>query len=453
MNGYDLAYALGLGVASPVWLARTASRRKVLSALRLRSGKVAARLVDGPAVMIHAVSVGEMNATPALVKLLRNARPDLHVIISSTTDTGLARGFELYEKDDHVQVIRYPLDFSSAVRRALDAVRPDVVVLMELELWPNFMRECELRYIPVVLANGRLTEQSFRSYRRGKVVTKSMFRRLTVACVQDAEYAKRFVDCGVPEDRVKVTGTMKFDNAQIAESLPGARELAESVGLKPGAEPILVCGSTGPGEEKMILREYRVLLMKMPRLRLVVVPRKPERFNEVADLIESLKFNVVRRSAPVIPRDPVIPPVVLGDTMGELRKFYSVATVVFVGRSLVDLGDKQHGSDMIEPAALGKPTIVGPHTSNFADAMRKLKAADAIMEVPDARTLVETVSILVSTPTEADAMGKRAQTVVRREQGATARHAAVVFHELRRRLAQPHDDGYVNGIDHEEYGA
>jgi 3-deoxy-D-manno-octulosonic-acid transferase len=225
---------------------------------------------------------------------------------------------------------------------------------------------------------------------------------------------------------------MKFDTAHVADSLPGAREIAESLGLKPGREPIWVCGSTGPGEEKLILREYRVLLKKIPRLRLVLVPRKIERADEIADLIESLKFQVVFRSDPIVPADPVVPPVVLIDTIGDLRHLYSVADVVFVGRSLVDLGDRQHGSDMIEPAALGKPVIVGPFTSNFADAVAKLKAGEALMEVPDTRGLAQAVAVLLGTPAEARAMGERAQKVVRQEQGATARHAAIVFAQLHR---------------------
>jgi 3-deoxy-D-manno-octulosonic-acid transferase len=257
-----------------------------------------------------------------------------------------------------------------------------------------------------------------------------------MACVQDEEYAQRFIDCGVPADRVKVLGTMKFDTAQIADVMPGAREVADAVGLAPGREPIWVCGSTGPGEEELILNVYRGLLRKLPRLRLVIVPRKLERFDEVADLIEDMKFTLVMRSDPILPRDPVIPPVVLGDTMGELRKFYSIADVVFVGRSLVNLGPSQHGSDMIEPAALARPIIVGPYTHNFADAMRKFKAADAIMEVTDATGLSETVAVLLGTPGEAQKMGRRAQTVVLREQGATVRHAQVVFQQLNRRLKE-----------------
>lgn len=434
MNRYDLAYSLGLGVSAPVWLLRAAARRKVTDALRLRSGRVAERHGDGPAVLIHAVSVGEINATPAMVRLLLNARRDLHVVISVTTETGLKQAFSLYEAIPNVNVIRYPLDFSGAVHRALDAVRPDVVVLMELELWPNFLRACEARDIPVVLANGRLTEKSYRNYKRGGPVTRAMFKRLAVACVQDELYAGRFIDCGVPTDRVKVLGTMKFDTAQIADRLPGATDLAQIVGLHPGREPVWVCGSTGPGEEEIILVAYRALLQKHPRLRLVIVPRHPQRFDEVAYLIEDMKFTPVRRSAAFVPIDPAIPPVILGDTMGELRLFYSLADVVFVGRSIVDLGQSQHGSDMIEPAALGKPLIVGPYTTNFAEAVRKLKAADGLMEVTDGAALGETVNVLLSTPGEAQKMGRRAQTVVLREQGSTARHTAIVFQQLNRRL-------------------
>ncbi len=436
MNRYDLAYSVGLGVSAPFWLLKGSTRRKLLSAMRLRGGRVSKREGDAPAVMIHAVSVGEINATPALVRLLVNAKPDLQIIISVTTETGRDRAFAIYENVPSVKVIRYPLDFSGAVTRVLDAVRPDVVVLMELELWPNFLRQCEARDIPVILANGRLTEKSYRNYKRGGAVTRAMFQRLSVACVQDELYAQRFIDCGVPADRVKVLGTMKFDNAQIADALGGAADLAHAVGLHPGKEPIWVCGSTGPGEEEIILNVYRKLLQKQPRLRLAIVPRHPQRFDEVAYLIEDMKFTPVRRSAAFVPIDPAIPPVILGDTMGELRLFYSNADVVFVGRSLVDLGQSQHGSDMIEPAALGKPVIVGPFTTNFSDAVRKLKAAEGLLEVKDADGLEEAVGFCLTLPAEGQKMGRRAQTVVLREQGSTARHTAVVFQQLSQRLSR-----------------
>jgi 3-deoxy-D-manno-octulosonic-acid transferase len=264
-----------------------------------------------------------------------------------------------------------------------------------------------------------------------------MFRKLAGICVQDEIYANRFIELGANPGRVLVTGTMKFDTAEVANRVDGDEELATAVGLFPGAEPIWVCGSTGPGEEEIILRVYRRLLGNYSRLRLVIVPRKPERFDEVAALIEAAKFPCVRRSqkgvAIATPSGSAVPPVVLGDTMGELRKFYSLADVVFVGRTLVNLGPSQHGSDMIEPAALGKPVIVGPFTGNFAEAMNKLRAAEAVMEVVDEATLAETVSVLRYSPEEAAGMGRRAQAVVMKEKGATLRHAEVIVGLLNKR--------------------
>lgn len=448
VNHYDIAYGLGVGVSAPFWLVKPSARRKVLSALRTRMGQqVAAAPRDParPAVMIHAVSLGEINATRALVKSLMDAEPNLHVIVSTTTETGHDRAQQLYGGQPGLSVIRYPLDFSKAVVRVLDAVRPDVVVLMELEVWPNFLRQCRARGVPVVLVNGRLTTSSFRRYRWIKPVAGGMFRRLGAICVQDETYARRFVELGADPEKVRITGTMKFDTAEVADRVPGDDDLAAAVGLYPGAEPIWVCGSTGPGEEEVILGVYRRLLARHSRLRLVLVPRKPERFDEVAGLVEAAKFRVLRRSwtvptpdnpSPRLPaelRGGALPPVVLGDTMGELRKFYSMADVVFVGRSLVNLGPRQHGSDMIEPAALGKPVVTGPFTGNFAEVMNRLRAADAVMEVPDAQTLEQTVSVLLFSPEQALGMGRRAQQAVLREKGATARHVGVVLEQLRAR--------------------
>jgi 3-deoxy-D-manno-octulosonic-acid transferase len=369
--------------------------------------------------------------------MLRAARPDVHVVLSTTTDTGFARGREVYGRSIGTTVVRFPLDFSRNVDRLLDAVDPDVAVLMELELWPNFMKRCERRHVPVVLANGRMTESSFRNYRLGGPFTRRMFRRLSVACVQDDVYAERFKRCGVPERRVIVTGTMKFDNAPVADRIPGDAELADSVGLRPGMELVWVCGSTGPGEEQILLAEYRKLLMKFPRLRLVIVPRKPERFDEVEQLITAARFRCVRRSRPLVLWDEPVPAVVLGDTMGELRTFYSLADVVFVGRSLVDLGPRQHGSDMIEPAALGKACVVGPYTGNFAGPVRRLAGAGALLQVSDAPALAQAVSVVLSTPGEAARMGQAAQTVVRLEQGATSRHAKIVLEILNKQVGAP----------------
>src|SRR5581483_1952710 len=252
------------------------ARRKVFSAFSQRMGRVQSREADAPAVMIHAVSLGEINATRALVEALRQSKRRLHFIISTTTETGFARGQEIYGGKPDITLVRFPLDFSPAVDRLLDAVRPDVVALMELEVWPNFLRQCRRRGVPVVLVNGRLTSQSFRRYRLFKLFTGGMFARLSAVCAQDQTYADRFIAVGAPADRVSVTGTMKFDTAKVSDTVAGADELAEDVHVYPGRELIWVCGSTGPGEEKILLAEYRTLLAKYSRLRLVIVPRKPE---------------------------------------------------------------------------------------------------------------------------------------------------------------------------------
>jgi 3-deoxy-D-manno-octulosonic-acid transferase len=443
INHYDIAYGLGVGVSAPYWLIRPSTRRKVLGAFKHRMGRVADARRDParPAVMIHAVSLGEINATPALVRALHRVNPAPHVIVSTTTETGYERARQLYGSTANLTVIRYPLDFSKAVDRTLDVVRPDVVVLMELEVWPNFLRACVRRDIPVLLINGRLTPSSFRRYRMIKPVAAGMFRRLTGICVQDETYARRFVDLGANPGRVLITGTMKFDTAEVADRVAGDDELATAVGLFPGAEPIWVCGSTGPGEEAIVLRAYRQLLARHSRLRLVIVPRHSQRFDEVARLIEEAKFHCVRRSHTVgqtvtlvpTPGQAAIPPVVLGDTMGELRKFYSLADVVFVGRSLVDLGPRQHGSDMMEAAALAKPVITGPFTGNFAEVMNRFRAADAIMEVADEAALAQTVSVLLFSVEQAQAMARRAQAVVVKERGATSRNAEVVLGLLQNR--------------------
>ena len=443
VNGYDIAYGIGLAVAAPYWLIKASARAKVLGALRQRMGQgVETREEGGPTIMIHAVSLGEINAARAMIALLRSARPDLSFIVSTTTATGMARGQELYGSDRRVRLIRYPLDFSRAVNRVLQRLRPELVVLMELEVWPNFVLQCRRRGIPVVLVNGRITSRSFVNYRLGGWLVRRMFGRLAAVCAQDEQYAQRFRALGAAPDRIRVTGTMKFDTAQIAQRIDGADELAGALGLRPGSEPILVCGSTGPGEEQVLLDIYRQLLARAPRLRLVLVPRKPERFDEVAELIRAAGFDLVRRSQSQNLKSQISnckseiadfkcpAPVVLGDTMGELRKFYSLADVVFVGRTLLDLGARQHGSDMIEPAALARPVIVGQFTGNFAEAMNQFRAAGAIREVRSADELRGHLAALLSDRETATELGRRAQEVVRQQQGATGRNVEVILRYL-----------------------
>jgi 3-deoxy-D-manno-octulosonic-acid transferase len=430
INHFDIAYGLGVGLSSPFWLAKPSSRRKVLQAFSQRMGHVPARDLSKPAVMIHAVSLGEINATPSLINVLRASKPGIEFIVSVTTETGYARGQALYGSAKDVTLVRYPLDFTAAIDRLLNALRPAIVVLLELEVWPNFIRRCAQRKVPVILINGRITPGSFRKYRLAQPLIGSMFARLQHVAVQDQEYARRFAELGVPSTRVSVTGTMKFDTAEITNEIAGENELATAVGLSPGKHPIWVCGSTGPGEEAILLPVYQRLLKRFTDLRLVIVPRKPERFDEVANLIVSSGFSLIRRSQPAAPPPSDTPPIILGDTMGDLRKFYSLANVVFVGRSLVDLGHRQHGSDMIEPAALAKPVVVGPFTANFAEAMNRFRQVDAMKVAQNAEELETAITNLLSDPAAAKQLGQRAREVVKTQQGATQRHAKIILDTL-----------------------
>lgn len=428
VNLYDIAYGIGLGISAPYWLINRSARVKVRSALRDRMGHVQPRTDHAPAVLIHAVSLGEINATRGLVQRLRDLRPDLHLIISSTTETGFARANELYGSAARITLLRYPLDFSRAVSRVLDNLRPTVVVLMELEAWPNFMSHCAGRGIPVLVVNGRITEPSFRRYRLLGPVVRRMFGRLAGCCVQDEINSRRFAGLGVPTGRIQITGTMKFDTATVADRVEGDQQLAADLGLA-SSQPLLVCGSTGPGEEQIILQQYRRLREKHSGLRLAIIPRHPQRFDEVARLIAEAGFGLVRRSrSDLEAHDPTA--VLLGDTMGELRKFYSLASIVFVGRTLVDLGPRQHGSDMIEPAALAKPVIVGPYTTNFADAMSQFRAANAIVEVGSGEELGAAVDRLLRDQADARTLGDAARNAVLRGKGATERHAQEILRYL-----------------------
>lgn len=398
-------------------------------------------------VWVHAVSVGEVNAARGVIDAWRQQDPTVEFVISTTTDTGLARARQIFPD---LQVVRYPLDFSWFVTRALERVKPSLIVLVELELWYQFVTLAAARAIPLTVINGRLSARSVRRFGLVRSIVRRMFENLAWVGAQDGVYAERFRFMGVPPERVSVTGSVKWDGAQVADHIAGADELARAMGLNP-SRPLWVAGSTGPGEEQVLLDAYQVLRERYPALQLVIVPRKPERFDEVAELTRKAGFTCVRRSNRPdggAPGQAVVlqgsastqapaasATVFLGDTMGELRKFYSMACVVFVGRSLARMG----GSDAMEVAALAKPIIVGPHNDNFADTIARLQQGRAIRILSAdlnsrhaARQLAEAVDEMLMDPAAAREMGMRGRQVVLANRGATQRTIDALMEMLNR---------------------
>lgn len=422
----DALYCAGLIVTSPVWLYRMVRHGRYRRGVGEWLGAAPVRYGLQPVIWIHGVSLGEVNAARTLVAELHGQLPDFRIVISSTTDTGLAAATRLFARDH--AVFRWPMDFTLAVRRALGRVRPDLVILMEGEVWPNFLAACNRRKVPVAVVNARMSaDKGYPRYRRLGRLAGTLFNRLAAIGVQDESYAERYLSLGVAPEKIHLTGMMKFDTAEVADRLDGQDELAAAMGIAPG-ESLLVAGGTGPGEEEILLGLFEKLRARHPSVRLAVVPRKPERFNDVARLIADRGFAVIRRSEHPDGATPPDEPgaVLLGDTMGELRTFYALAAAVFVGRSLVPMG----GSDMIEAAALGKPTAFGPHTFNFpqADAL----ADHGCVRAADADALADRLGAWLSDASGAAAAGAAAQKYVRSQQGATRRNVEMICHLLGR---------------------
>jgi len=427
----DFVYLLVAIAIAPKIFYRMLRQNRYRTGWSQRFGKITRKRPEKKCIWIHAVSVGELNATKTVVKELEDRFSDFEIVISTTTDTGFARASALY--GDNLEVFYFPLDFSGIMRRAFRGIRPTICLLMELEVWPNFVRIADDLNIPVVVVNGRLSDESFSRYKKIKPISRTIFRRLSLVLAQTEEYASRFKQLGCPEQSVVVTGSLKYDTAQIIDKVEGADELARQLGI--GNERLWVAGATGPGEEQILLEVFKKLKEKgdFADLRLAIVPRKPERFDEVAQLIKQSGFNFVRysevkRGATENTEKSIINhqyrrfaeaksiiDVVLGDTMGDLRKFYSLGTIIFVGRSLVQMG----GSDMAEAAALGKCTIFGPHTFNFRHTVDVLLASKGALMVRDERELFDTMQKCLNDPAFAKQIARNGREVIRKNQGST----------------------------------
>jgi 3-deoxy-D-manno-octulosonic-acid transferase len=420
----DCIYLLAAAVISPMVAYRMARHKRYRSGWAQRFGRITRRYPAKKCVWLHAVSVGEVNATRTIVEELKKRLADFEIVISTTTDTGFSRATELFGKNH--AVFYFPLDFSPVMQRAFRNIRPAICLLVELEVWPNFVQIAHQSNIPVVVINGRISDRSFSRYKKIRPVVKNIFKKVDLVLAQTDQYAQRFKDVGCPMDKVIVTGSLKYDTAQVTDKVEGAAELANQLKLDKG-EKLWVAGGTGPDEEKIIIDTYLKLKQqgRFDNLRLAVIPRKPERFDEVAQLIEQSGFDIIRYSQiknhsteksntePRATSDESR--IILGDTMGDLRKFYSLADIIFVGRSLVPMG----GSDMMEAAALGKCTIFGPYAFNFQQAVDDLLANQGAIMVRDEQDLLRTMQKCLLEPDFAATIARNGRETIRKNQGAT----------------------------------
>jgi 3-deoxy-D-manno-octulosonic-acid transferase len=420
---YDVCYIGILVVGFPVVLFKLVTSRKWRAGLLQRIGFIPARKGDEPCVWIHGVSVGEVLAVESLVREFEREFPDWKIWISTTTRTGQEAGRKAYPNHN---LFYYPLDISFATRCVLDRIRPRIVILVELEIWPNFLLSTWARGIPVMLANGRISGRSYRDYRILQRLIPEPLDRISTYCVQTECYAQRFRELGVPAERIFVTGTMKFDNIPIQPD-PVENERLRAVFRLAPKDRVLMGGSTHPGEESALLRIFRGLRDEHPEARLVLAPRHPERLAEVEECIRREGFVFERKT--VLDRDPgravSHEAVLLVDTMGELARVYEVADLVFVGGSLIPHG----GQNMMEPAGLGKSVLFGCHIGNFQESVDVLLDRGGAVMVRNEQELERELSRLFTDVDAANAMGVCAREAVLSQRGATRRLLAV-FREV-----------------------
>jgi 3-deoxy-D-manno-octulosonic-acid transferase len=391
----DLIYVLAAAISAPLWMRKS---RSGWGERFGRAGQLPAK--SAPRVLIHAVSVGEVNLISPLVdKLLVRGN---EVVVSVTTDTGTARAHALY--DGRCPIVRYPLDATFMVRRFLNATNPDAVVLTELEVWPNFVSACAKRGISVGVVNGRLSTRSFKNYRKARFALRKTFARLAFVCAQDNTYAQRFVEMGVPAAAVQTTGTMKWDSAQSGTDHQAAEALRSQMGIDPD-RPLVVAGSTAPEEHALLDAAVG------EQAQLLCAPRRPEWFDDAAVSLAA-SDPCVRRSDP----ESVNPNATrfLLDTIGELRAAYALADVVVVGRSFGSL----YGSDPMEPAALAKPVVIGPAVSDFQATVDAMCEDDAIVQTAP-QSLPETLRELLKDPARRRQLADNALACVERHRGAS----------------------------------
>ena len=410
-------------LASPWFIYQAVRYKKYVRSLGQRMGylPVSFNIDADESIWIHAVSVGEVLTARPLISDLKRRYPNLRMFLSTTTMAGqqLARR----SVQDVDAVFYFPFDLAFVVRRTLDLVRPKLFIMMETEIWPNLLRECRARGIKTAVVNGRLSARSFPRYRLIRPMMRRVLEHIDKFLVQSEESARRFIDLGADPARVVVTGSLKFDSLELSSTAlqVRARDRVLRYFRIPATRPVIVAGSTMKGEEAAVLRAFRKVRTAAPNALLILAARNPERFGEAEQLARSEGWKVARRSDLAVDAEPRVDIVVL-DTIGELATIYQIATIVFVGGSLVATG----GHNVLEPAVFGKPIVFGPHMENFLEIADAFVTNGAGIQLTGEAELEEAFLSLMGDPVRRARLGAAARALVEANRGANEKSVAVL---------------------------
>jgi 3-deoxy-D-manno-octulosonic-acid transferase len=419
---YSVLIVAFFAVTSPFLIYQAVRYRKYIGSFTQRLGylPISFNLDDKESIWIHAVSVGEVLTARALLPALRERYPNLRLFLSTTTMTGqqIARNNLQYVDE----VFYFPFDLGFIVNRTLQLVRPRLFIMMETEIWPNQLRACHRAGVKTMLVNGRISSRSYPRYRLARPFFRRVLRHVDRFCMQSEESARRVVDIGAERDRVTVTGSLKFDSLEIPGSSPdrGHNRVLRYFRMSPD-RPVVIAASTLKGEEEAVLEAFQRIRATMTSALLIIAPRKPQRFEDAERLARRAGWNVARRSELRVDAEPRYDVVVL-DTIGELAQLYQVATVVFVGGSLVDSG----GHNILEPAVFGKPIVFGPYMQNFAEIAQTFLENGAAIQVRTGRELEPALVELLGDPVRRARLGAAARALVEANRGARVKTLAAI---------------------------
>jgi len=416
---YSLIYTLTFLLFIPYFLVRELSYPRYWRSLFQRFGFIPRGInPDGrKTIWVHAVSVGEVLAAKSLIRALLKEYPNYPLIISTTTITGNRIARKSFTEVDGI--VYFPFDWSFSVRRTIRRLNPALLIILETELWPNALRQCKRREIPIVLINGRLSSRSYGRYLRIRTIFRRVLKDVNLYCMQSEEDARRIISLGAGEDKVVVAGNLKYDTGTPPASSKTEEHLKELLGVSP-EDPVIVAGSTEKGEDELLLQSFHEVKKRYPRVKMILAPRRPTRFDEVEKLLKSFSFRYRRRSRDR--KDGGKTDILLLDTIGELTSAYALGRINFVGGSLVPVG----GHNILEPAARGKPVVFGKHMDNFRPISQLFIREEGGIQVGNQQELTQAFLQLLEDEELCASMGKKARQIVRANQGATDRSLALI---------------------------